>query len=146
MRFKLVLLLAVLLFFVSCSSETSTPIRPALLVTDGTTEKSYGVEDLEAMEASQAEFQEVAYVGVKLSTLLQDAGFNPESVRAVKATADDGFTANYDPDLVNREDTLVAYARVDGPLSEEDGHFRMLLPDQEGKLNPRRLVELRVFE
>ena len=42
----------------------------------------------------------------------------------------------------SREDTLVAYARVDGPLAEDEGAFRMVLPDQEGKMNPRQLVEI----
>jgi hypothetical protein len=56
--------------------------------------------------------------------------------------ASDGFTANYESALFSREDTLVAYATVDGPLGEEDGAFRMVLPNQEGKMNPRDLVEI----
>jgi hypothetical protein len=56
--------------------------------------------------------------------------------------ASDGFTANYESALYSREDTLVAYATVDGPFGEEDGNFRMVLPDQGGKLNPRQLVEI----
>jgi hypothetical protein len=63
----------------------------------------------------------------------------------VKATAVDGFSANYEPALFNKEDTLVAYARADGPLAEDEGPFRMVLPDQEGKLNPRQLVEIRAI-
>jgi hypothetical protein len=50
----------------------------------------------------------------------------------------DGFTQL----RIHREDTLVAYARVDGPLGEDEGSFRMVLPDQEGKMNPRELVEI----
>jgi DMSO/TMAO reductase YedYZ molybdopterin-dependent catalytic subunit len=115
------------------------------MVTDGTNEQSYSVDDLKALGAEEAAFQEVTYTGVPLRLLLEDAGFDPASVSAVKATAADGFSANYDPELVNRPDTLVAYARADGPLAEEDGTFRMVLPDQEGKLNPRDLVELRVY-
>jgi hypothetical protein len=133
------------LLVVACSEETPAPAGSILTVTDGTDEKTYTVEDLERLETSQADFLEVSYAGVKLSTLLRDAGFDPESASAVKATAEDGFTANYEPELVNRDDTLVAYARVDGPLAEDDGYFRMVLPDQEGKLNPRHLVEIRVY-
>ena len=93
----------------------------------------------------QAAFREVTYSGVPLSLLLADAGFDPSTLKAVKATAADGFSVNYDPELVNRPDTLVAYGRVDGPLGEDEGTFRMVLPDQEGKLNPRDLVELTVI-
>ena len=66
----------------------------------------------------------------------------PTALTAVKAVASDGFTANYESALYAREDTLVAYARVDGPLGEDEGTFRMVLPDQEGKMNPRQLVEI----
>ena len=146
MRLRLLLLLVVSLFIGSCSDDGPVPAGSSLLVTDGEAEKTYTVEDLEGMEIHQAEFEEVSYLGVKLSALISDAGYDPENVSAVKATAEDGFTVNYDPDLVNKYDTLVAYATVDGPLSEDDGIFRMVLPEQDGKLNPRHLVELRIYQ
>lgn len=145
MRRQHVVLLLLSFLAVACSEQTLAPAGGILTVTDGEVEKSYTVEDLENMEASQADFREVSYVGVVLSTLLHDAGFEPYGLSAVKATAEDGFTANYSPELVNKLDTLVAYARVGGPLAEDEGDFRMVLPDQEGKLNPRQLVELRVY-
>lgn len=145
MRRQHVVLLLLSFLAVACSEQAPAPAGGILTVTDGEVEKSYTVEDLENMEASQADFREVSYVGVVLSTLLHDAGFEPDGLSAVKATAEDGFTANYSPELVNKLDTLVAYARVGGPLAEDEGDFRMVLPDQEGKLNPRQLVELRVY-
>ena len=140
------LILAALLtgLLAGCAQEATEPGN-VLLVTDGTSEQSYSVDDLRALGAEEAAFREVTYTGVPLALLLKDAGFDPASVAAVKATAADGFSANYDPELVNRPDTLVAYAQADGPLAEEDGTFRMVLPDQEGKLNPRNIVELRVY-
>jgi DMSO/TMAO reductase YedYZ molybdopterin-dependent catalytic subunit len=140
------LILAALLtgLLAGCAQEATEPGN-VLLVTDGTSEQSYSVDDLKALGAEEAAFREVTYTGVPLALLLKDAGFDPASVAAVKATAADGFSANYDPELVNRPDTLVAYAQADGPLAEEDGTFRMVLPDQEGKLNPRNIVELRVY-
>jgi len=81
-------------------------------------------------------------VGVPLTVLLQDAGIDPAALKIVKAVAVDGFSANYESALFAREDTLVAYARADGPLGDDEGSFRMVLPDQEGKLNPRELVEI----
>jgi DMSO/TMAO reductase YedYZ molybdopterin-dependent catalytic subunit len=140
----LVLVVLLVGLLAGCSQESAAPGN-VLIVTDGTSEQSYGVDDLEALGAEEAAFRDITYVGVPLGLLLEDAGFDPAGVSAVKATAADGFSANYDPDLVNRPDTLVAYAQADGPLAEEDGAFRMVLPDQEGKLNPRDLVELRIY-
>lgn len=108
--------------------------------------KTYSVDLLKALPATQASFKGVAYVGVKMTDLLADAGFDPQAVQAVKAVAADGFTVNYEPALFQREDTIVAYQTADGALSAEDGSFRMVLPDQEGKLNPRMLVEIQVVE
>jgi DMSO/TMAO reductase YedYZ molybdopterin-dependent catalytic subunit len=115
-----------------------------LMVTDGTAETSYTVADLEALPASESTFNDVTYTGVALPALLADAGFDPQALRAVKAVAADGYSVNYDPALFQRPDVLVAYATVDGPLVEDDGVFRMVLPGEEGKLNVRMLAELQV--
>jgi DMSO/TMAO reductase YedYZ molybdopterin-dependent catalytic subunit len=117
-----------------------------LVVGDGTTQKSYTVEALQALPGAQAAFKDVSYQGVPLTALLQDAGFDPQAAKAVKATASDGFSVNYGPDLFLLPDTLVAYAQADGPLGAEDGTFRMVLPDQEGKLNLRMLTTLQVVQ
>ena len=126
----------------ACASQTQDSDAPVLKVSDGNVEKTYTVDDLNAIGESQADFKGVTYVGVQLTALLEDAGIDSTTLTAVKAVASDGFTANYESALYSREDTLVAYATVDGPLGEEDGTFRMVLPDQEGKLNPRQLVEI----
>jgi len=126
----------------ACASQTQDSAAPVLKVSDGNVEKNYTSDNLKALGASQADFKGVTYLGVQLSVLLADAGIDPTALIAVKAVASDGFTANYESALYSREDTLVAYATVNGPLAEEDGNFRMVLPDQEGKLNPRNLVEI----
>jgi sulfane dehydrogenase subunit SoxC len=115
-----------------------------LVVGDGTTDKNYTADDLKSLASAEAAFKDVSYQGVPLTILLQDAGFDPQAVKAVKAVASDGYTVNYGPELYLLENTLVAYARVDGPLSAEDGLFRMVLPDQEGQLNVRMLTRLQV--
>ena len=66
------------------------------------------------------------YVGVPLTVLLTDAGFDPQALKAVKAVAADGFTVNYGPELFLLDDTLLAYGSTDGPLTAEDGTFRRL--------------------
>lgn len=146
MKCSLFLSLIFLLLLVGCNQANPLPSEDVLKVTDGASEKAYSIADLEDLDASQATFMDVTYTGVRLSTLLQDAGFDPNTVKAVKAIAVDGFSANYDPVLVNKEDTLVAYSRLDGPLAEDEMPFRMVLPGQEGKMNPRQLVEIRVIK
>lgn len=126
----------------ACASQSQESAGPVLKVSDGNVEKTYTVDDLKSLGESQADFKGVTYVGVSLTVLLADAGIDAAALTAVKAVASDGFTANYESALYSREDTLVAYATVDGPLSEEDGFFRMVLPNEEGKLNPRQLVEI----
>jgi DMSO/TMAO reductase YedYZ molybdopterin-dependent catalytic subunit len=144
MRHYMLLLVTLFGLLISCD-QVSPAQGNNLIVTDGSSERSYDVEDLKALGAEQATFQEVTYTGVPLRLLLEDAGFDSAGLSAVKATATDGFSANYDPELIYKPDTLVAYARADGPLADDEGTFRMVLPDQEGKLNPRDLVELRVY-
>lgn len=117
-----------------------------LVVSGGDNSKSYTRADLEALGASQADFNGVTYQGVTVGTLLKDAGFDPAQMKALKAVASDGYSVNYDPAQIMREDVLVAYATADGELTGDDGAFRMVLPGEEGKLNLRMLIELQVIE
>jgi DMSO/TMAO reductase YedYZ molybdopterin-dependent catalytic subunit len=126
----------------ACATSLQESTGAVLKVSSGNIEKIYTVSDLKSLGDSQAVFRDVTYVGVPITILLQDAGIDPTSLTVVKAVAVDGFTANYEASLFMRDDTLIAYARADGPLGEDDGVFRMVLPDQEGKLNPRELVEI----
>ncbi len=142
MKRFLLITLVLSLTLTACASQPQEPAGPVLKVSDGNVEKTYTADDLKALDASQSDFKGVTYVGVQLTVLLEDAGIDSTALAAVKAVASDGFTANYESALYSREDTLVAYATLDGPLGEEDGNFRMVLPDQEGKLNPRNLVEI----
>lgn len=142
MKRFLFVLLAFTLALSACGTNSQEAADPVLKVSNGQVEKTYTVDELKALGAEQSTFKDVAYVGVRLTALLADAGIDPASLTVVKVVASDGFTANYEASLFMREDTLVAYATADGPLGEEDGSFRMVLPDQEGKLNPRQLVEI----
>jgi DMSO/TMAO reductase YedYZ molybdopterin-dependent catalytic subunit len=143
-RFLFVVMLF-LFALTACAPKAQQPAAPVLKISDGTIEKTYTVENLKTLGESQATDKDVTYVGVPLSVLLEDAGINPAAITIVKAVAVDGFSANYESALFMREDTLVAYARVDGALAEDEGTFRMVLPDQGGKLNPRELVEIIVI-
>jgi DMSO/TMAO reductase YedYZ molybdopterin-dependent catalytic subunit len=144
----LLLSLALLPSLAGCLDEEdgSSP-EGTLTVTDGSESKSYTREDLEKFPASEAAFEGTTYKGVQLKVLLEDAGFDLDGIKVVKATALDDFSANYERELFTKDDTLVAYQLGNGnALSDDDAPFRMVLPDQEGRLNPRQLKEIRVLQ
>lgn len=123
------------------------PAEAALLVKVGDTQKSFSTEDLGALPASESSFKGVAYKGVTVTALLEAVSVDPGSVKAVKAVASDGFSVNYDPAQILKDNVIVAYSLADGsPMSADDGNFRMVLPDEEGKLNPRMLAELQIIQ
>jgi hypothetical protein len=142
MKRTLFVILVVTLALAACAPKPAVPSGTDLKVTDGTIVKTYTADDLKALGAVQASDKGVSYVGVTLKVLLQDAGIDTTKLSAVKAVASDGFSSNYNPTQFLADDTLVAYARADGPLTADEGIFRMVLPDQGGKLNPRLLVEI----
>lgn len=121
-------------------------VAPTLVVSGEDLSKTYTRLDLEGMTTNQAVFNEVPYKGVTVSALLMTAGFDLARIKAVKAVAEDGYTVNYDSSQILADGVIVAYARVDGDLAEEDGSFRIVMPGAEGKLNVRMLVELQVIQ
>ncbi|MEJ2013605.1 MAG: molybdopterin-dependent oxidoreductase [Anaerolineales bacterium] len=140
-RFIPVVLLVLL---VTACSSSSAPASTQLAVTGDQPEKSFTVEQLQAMPVATASYNGVDYTGVALQVLLEQAGYDPAAVDAVQAIASDGYSVKYDRDLVMLDNTIVAYGQGDTPLSSDDGTFRMVLPDQEGKMNVRMLSELHV--
>ncbi len=137
------LILTVLLLGCASGGETAvTADTPLLTVGDGQTQKTYTMADLQTLPQAEASFKGVAYTGVMITALLEDSGFAVSDLKAVKAVAADGYSVNYDLAQIQKADVIVAYAQVDGPLAEEDGTFRMVLPQEEGKLNVRMLVEI----
>jgi hypothetical protein len=142
MKRILIVFIALALTLTACAPKQATSSGDALKVVSGTTEKTYSVDELKTLGEVQASDKGVTYVGVQLKVLLQDAGVDPEKLSAVKAVASDGFTVNYDSSQFMADDTLLAYAQANGPLTEDEGIFRMVLPDQGGKVNPRMVVEI----
>jgi len=129
------------------AKETAAPTSSdQLKVGDGATTKSYSPSNMQALTASTAAFNDITYKGVTLKALIADAGFNMDEVKAVKAVAADGFSANYDASIFTRDDVIVAYATQDGALTADDGVFRMVIPGGEGKQNVRMLAEIQVVK
>jgi hypothetical protein len=148
MMYRLFLIAGLLaLVFTACAPAAApAEAAPMLTVTDGSAQKTFTVDDLKALGAQEVAAKDVTYVGVKLSDLITAAGFDPAALAAVKATASDGFSANYEPAQFTAADTLVAYAVAGGALTAEDGTFRMVLPNEGGKLNVRMLTTITVIK
>jgi len=149
---KIVIVLFIVMLLTACAPAaaqvTQAPeARAVLLVIVGDNQRSFSMEDLQALPSAEASFKSVAYKGVTMSTLLEAASVSLDDIKAIKAVADDGFTVNYDTTQILKDNVIVAYALADGsPLSAVDGNFRMVLPDEEGKLNLRMLAELQIVQ
>lgn len=137
---------AFLALLVGCQPDTPATAEAPLTVSAGEREETYTVIELEALSATEATFDGKTYVGVPLAALLADAGIDPGSVSEVTAVAVDDFSATYTPEQIARPDTLVAYARPDGPLANDEQPFRMVLPGEPGRLNVRLLSRLEVSQ
>ena len=140
MKKSMFLMILLALLLAACGGSSSESGAENTTLTVG--EKTYTVDDLKALPPTEAVFNDVTYVGVVLSDLLADAGVDASGLTAVKAIASDGYSMNYEPALFTRSDVILAYAQADGPLTDDDGTFRMVLPGEEGKLNVRQLVEI----
>jgi hypothetical protein len=145
MKKLVVLSLILMILLAGCASGGETAVTadtPILTVGDGQTQKTYTAADLQALPQAEASFKGISYAGVPVTALLENSGFAVSDLKAVKAVAADGYSVNYDLAQIQKADVIVAYAQADGPLAEEDGTFRMVLPEEEGKLNVRMLVEI----
>ena len=137
-----IIILALLL--TACGTGSSENVAQTTSLTIG--DKSYSVDDLKALPQTKSTFNDVDYVGVVLSDLLADAGVEVDGLKAVKVIASDGYSMNYEPAIFTRADVILSYAQADGPLTEEDGLFRMVLPGEEGKLNVRQVAEIQAVQ
>lgn len=137
-----VLLLSLALVVACGANAPADDVTTALVVVAGDTETHYTAEQLAALEQATVDAEGSTYVGVPLAALLQDAGIDPAQAATVSAIASDGFSATYEGELVLDEQTIVAYATEGGDLAGDDGAFRMVLPDQPGRMNVRMLARI----
>jgi DMSO/TMAO reductase YedYZ molybdopterin-dependent catalytic subunit len=136
------LLLIVALLFVACGGDDQTAADAQLTVAGGDTEKVYTAADLRNLPATTVEADGTRFDGVVLADLLADAGIDAAAMSTVTATASDDFSATYEPDLFLSPETTVAYGADGGPLPDDAGAFRMVLPGQPGRLNVRMLARI----
>ena|SRR5690554_3103045 len=141
-------LTTILFLFLAAIIAACSPSQPAdpdatLAVTAGDSEAVYSPNDLANINNVTVEAEGTTYVGVPLSDLLQHAGVDdPATLSQVTAVASDGFSADYEPALFLEPQTIVAYATTEGDLANDEQPFRMVLPDQPGRMNVRMLARI----
>jgi hypothetical protein len=144
---RLFLILILIATLVGCSSNEATP--PAaddtiLTISDGNNEKSYTLAELQGLPETGVESDDGSFVGVRLIDLLVHAGYDPDAITSVRVVALDGFSSTYDSELFKGEDTVLAYAREDQVLNGDELPLRMVIPGQEGRMQPRQVQSIEV--
>lgn len=147
----LILLAALLLAACSPAGQASpTPPQEAsapgiiLTISGGDTERTFTLEQLQALPVTEVESADGQYVGVRLGDLLTEAGFDLEAIATVQAVAVDGFSSTYPPELFTRQDAVLAYARKDGNLNADEAPLRMVIPGEGGRMQPRMVNRIEV--
>lgn len=143
MKRSLLFVVLISIFIMGCNQDSAE----SFLVTDGlTVDKTFTARALRDLGEQQVEHEGVTYIGATLFDVLVNAGIDPLTVTAVEAITANSTNAEYTSQLLLSPETLVAYERADGPLAEDEGPFRMVLPGQEEELNVRQLIEIRVSQ
>lgn len=128
---------------IGCGAPQPAAQDATLTVIYGESETTYSHSDLQEVGHTTIEAGGVTYVGVPLNDLLQHAGIDdPAALSEVTTVASDGFSAAYAPDLFLSPQTIVAYATTQGDLANDEQPFRMVLPDQPGRMNVRMLARI----
>lgn len=140
--FTILLTLFVIISLIGCNAAEPADPDASLTVLVGESEVVYTRAELEALGEATVDADGNTYVGVPLADLLRDAGADPATVAEVTAVASDGFSAAYDSAMILNPDTLVAYGTSEGDLSDDEQPYRMVLPDQPGRMNVRMLARI----
>lgn len=146
---RFLLLLTLLILAVAACQPGGQASPPAadeavLTVQGPEAEQTYTLEQLQALPATDVQSDDGSFTGVRLVDLLGDAGFDPDQIASVRVVALDGFSSTYQADLFTREDAVLAYARAGGDLNADELPLRMVIPGQEGRMQPRQVARIEV--
>ena len=95
--------------------------------------------ELAALPVAQVTYHEHVYTGVRLRDLLTPAELAVQA--PLEAGGADGYAKTLAPELLGRDDALLAYAVDDGPLPAGQGPLRLVVAGSQG-LSVKRLVRL----
>ena len=141
-------LVLLIVIFVGCSPATdATPLAgdvTVLTISGSDIEQTYTLEQLQAMTKCRSESDDGAFVGVCLHALLTETGFELSRIETVRVLAIDGFSSTYEEALFTRDDAILAYSRDDGDLLADEQPLRMVIPGEEGRMQPRQVSAIEV--
>jgi DMSO/TMAO reductase YedYZ molybdopterin-dependent catalytic subunit len=95
--------------------------------------------ELAGMPVAEVTLHERTYTGVRLRDLL--AALEADAGAPLQASAADGYAQALAPEVLERDDALLAYAVDGGPLPDGEGPLRLVVPGSPG-LSLKRLVKL----
>lgn len=144
-KFGLIGVLLVALLAVSCAPKTEAApaaeaVVDAVLTVSGGADAAWSLDDLKALPQTSTDYtnkdgETTTYSGVSFAELLKAAGV--EDYAAVTLLAADDYSVEIDQKTLNAcTGCIVAI--------EEDGGLRSVMPDMQGALQVKDLVELQV--
>ncbi len=95
--------------------------------------------ELAALPVAQVAHRERTYTGVRLRDLLTELGADASA--PLLASAADGYAQALAPEVLGRDDALLAYAVDGAPLPAGEGPLRLVVPGSPG-LSLKQLVRL----
>ena len=103
----------------------------------GGASRTLTLTELRTLPEVSALHNERRYTGVRL----RDLPGSLAAGAALRATAADGYEQTLAPEVVAREDALLAWAVDGGPLADSEGPLRLVVPGSRG-LSLKNLVRL----
>ena len=119
--------------------EVAGVARTLTQVENDSTEGRAAQVELAALRVAQVAHRERTYTGVRLRDLLTELGADASA--PLLASAADGYAQALAPEVLGRDDALLAYAVDGGPLPEGEGPLRLVVPGSPG-LSLKHLVRL----
>ncbi len=134
---SLVLSLTLSLLVVACAAPEPTA---TLEISNAGHMATLGYSALAALPEVEIRVHDHVYRGARLRDVL--AAQQLGSTAPLWAQASDGYSQTLSPEILVRDDVIIAYARDGAGLPAEDGPLRLVVPGSPG-LSVRRLIRLK---
>jgi DMSO/TMAO reductase YedYZ molybdopterin-dependent catalytic subunit len=99
--------------------------KEAVKFTNLTADETGPIEVEIAVKDKDTFLEEETWTGVLLKDVLEYVGVKEFSVVSVESA--DGYSREYEPDIVNSEGTAIGWIRNGEPLGEEDGFVKLVV-------------------
>ena len=128
-----------LVALLACACARDPEREGAVVVAVAGEPRTLARAELAALPVSQVSLRGHEYTGVLLRDVLTPAELALNA--PLVASAADGYTQTLAPEVLGRDDALLAYAVDDAPLPAGEGPLRLVVPGSAG-LSVKQLVRL----